>query len=155
MVTWAAQAGDVIHEGVSVILSTVLYLPGSQAQYGGDVVFCRVVEVNRHVAVQLLSSAPLALLGQPQLLRDHGHTHDEQVIAWSTNRRAATAAAAAAVVATATDWCFPFAALLLCVVAAGREPSRLEQTTVERKIKKGMMEDKQLVQWLNVMSQSL
>lgn len=104
------------------------YSPGSQTQHGGDVVFCWIVKVNRHVAVQLLSSAPLALLRQPQLLSDYRHGHDEQVTARSTDRRAAAAAA----VASPTDWCLPFAVLLLHVVAARREPSQLEYNTEEK-----------------------
>lgn len=96
------------------------YSPGGQTQHGGDVVFCRIVKVNRHVAVQLLSSAPFALLGQPQLLGDYRRTRDEQVTARSADRRAAAA------VASPADRRLPFAVLLLHVVAARREASRLK-----------------------------
>ncbi len=119
-----------------LFLKVFLSLPGSQTQHGGDVVFCWIVEVNRHVAVQLLSSAPFALLRQTQLLSDHGHGHNEQVTAWSTNRRAAAAAAAA--VTTAADGCLPSAALLLHTVAAGGELSRLELNI--KKSKQGKMD---------------
>lgn len=99
----------------------LLYSPRSQTQHGGDVVFCRVVEINRHVAVQLQGSALPALLCQPHLLCDHRHGHDEQVATRPTNRRAAAAAAT-----SPTDRRLPFAALLLHVVAAGREASWLK-----------------------------
>lgn len=95
----------------------LLCSPRSQTQHGGDVVFCRVVKINRHVAVQLQSSALPALLCQPHLLCDQRHGHDEQVATRPAHRRAA---------ASPTDGSLSFAALLLHVVAAGRRGSWLK-----------------------------
>lgn len=122
----------------------VLSPPCGQAQHGGDVVFCGVVKIDCHVAVQLLRSALIALFRQSHLLSNHRRAHDEQVTARSANRRTATAvaataaAAAAACVATPTDRCLPFAAPLLHIVAASGEYRQMDKIIHQRQ-KNGKM----------------
>lgn len=98
--------------------SDILRSPGRQAQHGGDVVLGGVVEIDGHVAVELLSPALLALFGQPHLLSNHRRGHDEQVTAGSAS--GGNTAAAAACVAASADRRLPLATPLLHVVAAER-----------------------------------